>query len=132
LSVFPEKQPMPIKKPEPAQHLVNGRLAEMQALQYLQQQGLRWLASNYRCKLGELDLLLWEGNTLVVVEVRYRKNDHYGGAAASITDQKQQRIIKATQHYVIMHNLNQVAVRFDVVALTAGKPLEWIKNAFQT
>jgi len=104
----------------------------MQALQYLQQQGLRWLASNYRCKLGELDLLLWEGNTLVVVEVRYRKNDHYGGAAASITDQKQQRIIKATQHYVIMHNLNQVAVRFDVVALTAGKPLEWIKNAFQT
>lgn len=123
---------MPIKKPEPAQHLVNGRLAEMHALQYLQQQGLRWLASNYRCKLGELDLLLWEGNTLVVVEVRYRKNDHYGGAAASITDQKQQRIIKATQHYVIMHNLNQVAVRFDVVALTAGKPLEWIKNAFQT
>lgn len=123
---------MPIKKPEPAQHLVSGRLAEMQALQYLQQQGLRWQASNYRCKLGELDLLLWEGNTLVVVEVRYRKNDHYGSAAASITDQKQQRIIKATQHYVIMHNLNQVAVRFDVVALTAGKPLEWIKNAFQT
>ena len=123
---------MPIKKPAPAQHLVSGRLAEMQALQYLQQQGLRWQASNYRCKLGELDLLLWEGNTLVVVEVRYRKNDHYGSAAASITDQKQQRIIKATQHYVIMHNLNQVAVRFDVVALTAGKPLEWIKNAFQT
>lgn len=123
---------MAIKNPEQAKHLVDGRLAEMQALQYLLQQGLRWQASNYRCKVGELDLLLWEGKTLVVVEVRYRKNNHYGGAAASITYQKQLRIIKATQHYVIMHKLNQVAVRFDVVALTAGKPLEWIKNAFQT
>lgn len=123
---------MAIKNSEQAKHLVDGRLAETQALQYLLQQGLRWQASNYRCKVGELDLLLWEGKTLVVVEVRYRKNNHYGGAAASITYQKQLRIIKATQHYVIMHKLNQVAVRFDVVALTAGKPLEWIKNAFQT
>ena len=123
---------MAIKKPDRAKHLTDGFLAERQALQYLQQQGLRWLASNYRCKLGELDLLFWEGATLVVVEVRYRKNNLYGGAAASVTPQKQLRIIKATQHYVIMHKLNHVAVRFDVVALTADKPLEWIKNAFQT
>ena len=123
---------MVIKKPDQAKHLSDGLLAEKQALQYLKQQGLRWQASNYRCKVGELDLLLWDEATLVVVEVRYRKNNHYGGAAASVTPQKQLRIIKATQHYVIMHKLNHVAVRFDVVAVTAHKPLDWIKNAFQT
>lgn len=123
---------MDIKIPDQAKHLAAGRLAETQALQYLQRQGLIWKTSNYRCKLGELDLVLWDQDVLVVVEVRYRKNNHYGGAAASVTPQKQLRIIKATQHYVIMHKLNHVAVRFDVVALTADRPPEWIKNAFQT
>ena len=123
---------MDVKKSDQAKHLAAGRLAETQALQYLQRQGLIWKTSNYRCKLGELDLVLWDQDVLVVVEVRYRKNNHYGSAAASVTPQKQLRIIKATQHYVIMHRLNQVAVRFDVVALTADRPPEWIKNAFQT
>lgn len=112
-------------------HLQQGRQAEQLALRYLLQQGLKWHASNFRCRYGELDLLLWDDATLVVVEVRYRRNDSFGGPAASITGQKQARIIAATQHYVIMHRLNHVSVRFDVVAVMAGNRLEWIRNAFQ-
>ena len=112
--------------------LQKGQEAEQRALRYLLRQGLRWLDSNFSCRYGELDLLLWDQQVLVVVEVRYRHNQCFGGAAASITVQKQARIIAATQHYVIMHGLGHVAVRFDVVALSADDSLNWIKNAFQT
>ena len=112
-------------------HLRRGQQTEQFALNYLLQQGLRWQANNFRCRYGELDLLLWEGDTLVIVEVRYRQNDRFGGPAASVTAQKQARIIAATQHYVIMHKLNHVSIRFDVVAVMAGNRLEWIRNAFQ-
>lgn len=115
-----------------AKHWLAGKEAEQQALEFLLGQGLRWQLSNYRCRLGELDHIFWDQDTLVIVEVRYRKNNLYGGAAASISRQKQARIIHATQHYVIMHKLHQVAIRFDVIAITANQSLQWIKNAFQT
>jgi putative endonuclease len=73
-----------------------------------------------------------EQEVLVIVEVRYRKSEQFGGAAASITRQKQHRIICATQHYVIMNKLNHLAIRFDVVAISGDNSINWIKNAFQT
>lgn len=118
-------------KPKPA-HLVKGNNAERQALGYLQQQGLALVASNFRCKVGELDLVMRDGTALVIVEVRYRKSEQFGGALASITRQKQARIIAATQHYVIINNLSHHAIRFDVVALSGDGRINWIKNAFQT
>ncbi len=118
-------------KPKP-QHLQKGENAEQQALSYLQQQGLQLICSNYRCKTGELDLVMKEGSVLVIVEVRYRKSDQFGGALASITRQKQMRIIAATQYYVIINKFSHFAIRFDVVAISGNNRLEWIKNAFQT
>lgn len=118
-------------KPKAA-HLQKGDQAEQQALIYLQQQGLELLSNNFRCKTGELDLVMKDGSVLVVVEVRYRKSEQFGGALASITRQKQQRIVSATQHYVIINNLNHFAIRFDVVAISGDNRITWIKNAFQT
>jgi putative endonuclease len=122
---------MLFNKPKAA-HLQTGSKAEQQALDYLQQQGLRLVCSNYRCKSGELDLVMKEAEVLVIVEVRYRKSEQFGGALASITWQKQQRIISATQHYVIINKLSQAVIRFDVVAISGDNRINWIKNAFQT
>ena len=119
-------------KPKAA-HLQKGDSSEQLALGYLQQQGLQWRNSNYRCKFGELDLVMLDGPVLVIVEVRYRKSDQFGGALASITRKKQARIVAATQHYVIINKLNHCAIRFDVVAISGvNNRLDWIKNAFQT
>lgn len=118
-------------KPKAA-HLQTGDNAERQALAYLQQQGMKLLCSNYRCKFGELDLVMQDGAALVVVEVRFRKSEQFGGALASITGPKQARIVAATQHYVIINKLSHSSIRFDVVALSGNGDINWIKNAFQT
>lgn len=113
-------------------HLLAGQTAELQALKYLEQQGLVLVCRNFRCKQGELDLVMKEGNVLVIVEVRFRKTERFGGAVASVTAQKQARIIAATQHYVIINRLSQLPIRFDVVAISGDHHINWIKNAFQT
>ena len=113
-------------------HLQKGDNAEQQALNYLKKQGLNLVCSNFRCKAGELDLVMKDGATLVIVEVRFRKSEQFGGALASITRQKQARIVAATQHYVIINNLSHCAIRFDVVAISGDSRINWIKNAFQT
>ena len=113
-------------------HLLKGETAEQQALVYLQKQGLQLVCSNFRCKQGELDLVMRDGEALVIVEVRFRQSEQFGGALASITAQKQARIVAATQHYVIINHLSHLAIRFDVVALSGAGPINWIKNAFQT
>lgn len=118
-------------KSKPA-HLQKGDSAEQLALAYLRQQGLTLVCSNFRCKLGELDLVMKDGAALVIVEVRFRKSEQFGGALASITRQKQARIVAATQHYVIINNLSHSAIRFDVVAIAGDNRINWIKNAFQT
>ena len=118
-----------ISKP---QHLQTGENAEQLALKFLEQQGLKLKCRNYRCKSGELDLVMHDGGGLVIVEVRYRKSERFGGAVASITRQKQARIISATRHYVIINKLSHVAIRFDVVAISGDNQLNWIKDAFQT
>ncbi|MFO7304707.1 MAG: YraN family protein [Gammaproteobacteria bacterium] len=110
-----------------------GRAAEAAALAYLEKAGLRLLHRNYRCKVGELDLVMLDGTTLVLVEVRYRSSHRYGGAAASVTPRKQQRIINAARHLLATHaDLRRYPARFDVVAISAlQKEIQWIKGAFE-
>ena len=121
---------MPISelKAKPA-HLIMGENAEEQAHNYLIAQGLKPILRNFRCKLGELDLIMSDQQSLVVIEVRYRKTDHYGSAMESITRTKQSRIIKATQIYLTTQKKDQ-AIRFDVVAISGNGKIEWIQNAF--
>lgn len=87
---------------------------------------------NYRCRFGEIDLVMRDAATLVFVEVRMRRGSDYGGAAASITSAKQAKLVKAAQHYLAQSGKNW-ACRFDAVLLTsaqAGASIEWIKSAF--
>ncbi|RJQ47580.1 MAG: YraN family protein [Gammaproteobacteria bacterium] len=107
-----------------------GAEAEQQAEMYLVQRGLRTVARNYRTLRGELDLVMQDGETLVFVEVRYRKNTGFGGAAESVHRAKQQRVIAAAQHYLQRRRLMQSACRFDVMLLGRDK-IDWIKDAFQ-
>lgn len=109
-----------------------GYLAEQQARDYLMAQGLAWVHSNYRCRLGEIDLIMREGDYLVFVEVRSRASNAFGGAIASITYAKRQKLIKTASLYIVKNKLqDKQAIRFDVLSME-GKPpkITWIKNAF--
>jgi putative endonuclease len=107
-----------------------GAKSEKQALAYLQQQGLSLLCQNYYCRFGEIDLIMQDQDTLVFIEVRYRKNSDFGGALASITKRKQDKIIKTAKHYLAQLE-NEPYCRFDAIAIDqqSGSP-QWIQNAF--
>lgn len=106
-----------------------GAQAEDHALAWLERQGLTLVVRNYRCKAGEIDLIMRAPDgTLVFVEVRQRRGPAYGGAVASITPAKQRRLWAAAGHY--LGTLGQTpACRFDVLALEQGR-VEWLQNAF--
>jgi putative endonuclease len=107
-----------------------GEPAENLAAAFLEREGLRIMERNYRCKLGEIDLVAKSGATTVFVEVRARTSEAFGGAAASITAAKRGRIIRAARHYLARHNLDQ-ACRFDVVLIRgAEQRIEWLPGAF--
>jgi putative endonuclease len=96
--------------------------------------GLKLIAQNYRCRSGELDLVLLDQGVLAVVEVRLRRSLKFGGASVSIDHEKRRRIIQATRHLILTRReLRHLPLRFDVVAfdLSTGRPEpEWIKGAF--
>jgi putative endonuclease len=112
-----------------ATHLLRGKSAEDQAHDFLVGKGLKPVCRNYRCKQGELDLVMSDQQALVIIEVRYRKSNVYGGALESITASKQARIIAATQHYLSTLRIDR-PLRFDVVAISGDNSIKWIKNAF--
>jgi putative endonuclease len=78
-----------------------GAAAEDRALAYLLRQGLALVVRNYRCKGGEIDLVMRAADgTLAFVEVRQRSGRAFGGAAASVTPAKQRRVLRAAEHYL--------------------------------
>jgi len=103
-----------------------GKQAEDRALAYLRRQGLQLILRNYRCRFGEIDLVMQDGNLLVFVEVRQRSHRQYGGAAASVGSAKQQRLWRTAEHY-LMRLHYPPACRFDLVAID-GESLEWIRD----
>lgn len=108
-----------------------GAEAEAQARRHLQNQGLTLIESNYRCRQGEIDLIMDDRGSTVFVEVRYRRSATFGGGAASVDGRKQARLIAAASHYLQRHPaLAQRPARFDVIAIGPGA-LEWIRDAFQ-
>jgi putative endonuclease len=112
-----------------AAHLLRGESAEQEALDFLIKKGLKLVSRNFRCKLGELDLIMSDQQTLVIIEVRFRKTDKYGSAVESITRAKQSRIIAATYVYLSSQKKDQ-AIRFDVIAISGNGNIDWIQNAF--
>lgn len=114
-----------------------GRAAEDRACRYLESRGLRLLERNYRCRAGEIDLVMLDGATLVLIEVRSRSSTEYGGAASSVGARKQQRFTRAARHLMLMRReYRQFAARFDVVAIDPGEGggpprVTWIRDAFR-
>ena len=117
-----------------AEHLDSGRAAEQLARTRLEANGLVFIASNYRCRCGELDLVMTESGLLVIVEVRYRRHTGIMHPTQSIGPGKLRRIVQATEHFVQRHgHWRDRAIRFDIVGLHG--PLEnaamnWIRDAF--
>ena len=111
-----------------------GARLERAAERYLSERGLRTLARNYRCRGGELDLVMQHGDSIVFVEVRYRRSRAYGSAAESVDRRKQQRLLRAAEHYLARHGARAgCPCRFDVVALHGpldALELDWIEGAF--
>lgn len=106
-----------------------GRAAELQAEALLKARGLRLVERNYRCRFGEIDLIMRDGATLVFVEVRARSHAAYGGAAGSIDAAKQARLVRAARHYLATL-ARQPACRFDAVLFDGSGRAQWVRAAF--
>lgn len=106
-----------------------GQQGEDRALAYLLQQGLQLLERNFRCKAGELDLIMQHGALLVFIEVRQRASSRYGGAAASITPAKQRRLLRAAQYFLLRYAALPPC-RFDLLAID-GEILSWMQNVLE-
>jgi len=110
-----------------------GLPAEQLAATFLQNRGLTLVEINFHCRYGEIDLIMLERQTLVFVEVRLRSNARFGGAAASITPHKQQKLIRVAQFYIQTHHVTSPC-RFDAVLMPQIDimQIEWIRNAIDT
>ena len=97
---------------------------------YAVKSGFKIIERNYRTKFSEIDIIINDNNTIVFVEVKYRKINSSYEAAYSVSKDKQKRISKGALYYIMSNNLSlDNKYRFDVVAID-GKKLKWIKNAF--
>ncbi|RKQ39307.1 YraN family protein [Enterobacter sp. R1(2018)] len=104
---------------------------ELQARRFLERKGLRFIAANVRVRGGEIDLIMKHHHVIVFVEVRYRRSSRFGGAAASVTRSKQQKLLLAARNWLARASgsFDTVDCRFDVLAFT-GNEIEWLTNAF--
>lgn len=109
-----------------------GAKAEDQALAYLRAQGLSLVERNYRCRQGEIDLIMQQGDTLVFIEVRYRRQSHFGSALESVDARKQARLVHSARHFLHCHSrLGDPPCRFDVIGISGDQgTINWLKNAF--
>ncbi len=116
---------------------ITGSEAERLACQWLRKQGLELITRNYRCRGGEIDIVMKEQNTLVFVEVRYRKHNYYGSPAETVDWRKQRKLAQAAEHYLQSQQAGRYPqCRFDVIAAQASDSnatlrFYWIKNAIE-
>ena len=128
-----ERQPLS-QHPALARPRTSGNDAEQIARRFLEQSGCHLLAANYRTRQGEIDLVMREGQRLLFVEVRARRHDMFGGALASVTFRKQQKIIASARAFLHHHpHFQDLDCRFDVVTLQCQQghwQIEWLPGAF--
>ncbi|MGE3541961.1 MAG: YraN family protein [Candidatus Tectimicrobiota bacterium] len=94
-----------------------GQQGEEMAVAYLQGQGYRIEQQNYRCRQGEVDVIAWDGTTLVFVEVKTKGQLRFGSGLAMVNLAKQKKLAQVAMLYVQQHRLQNVDIRFDVVAI---------------
>jgi putative endonuclease len=95
-----------------------GQPGEQLAVQFLQRQGYRITQQNYRCRGGEVDIIAWDGPTLVFIEVKTKGQLTFGAPQAMVDGHKQKKIVHVAMVYVQQHQMQDVNIRFDVVAIT--------------
>jgi putative endonuclease len=112
-----------------------GQQAEMLALNYLKAQGLRPLKQNFHCRFGEIDLIMQEKDAIIFVEVKYRRNSHFGGGLAAITPGKQRKLKLAASHYLQRYQPHSDRpCRFDAVVIEGNlnhPHYQWITHILQ-
>ena len=109
---------------------IRGHEAEGEALSYLIERGLTLVTRNYRAPCGEIDLIMRDLDCLVFIEVRFRKNDLFGGGLESVDYKKQRKLIKTAQYYLgSCQKYDKISCRFDVVSIENS--IEWIPDAFE-
>jgi len=112
-----------------------GATGEELAISYLKKLGYRIVERNFRCKLGEIDVVAYDGNTLVFVEVRTKKSRHFGSPVSSVSYQKQRKLISLAKFYIKKHKLFNKSARFDVVGVRFDSDgsyrINLIQNAFE-
>jgi putative endonuclease len=127
---------LPSPPPPRTAHLERGAAAEAAARLHLENHGFLLIAANYRSRRGEVDLIMRSADILVFAEVRLRSTREFGGAAASVTRAKQQKIIASAQAFLQHHpELARCNCRFDVLAVQDGAhgwEVEWLPAAFTT
>ena len=112
-----------------------GRITELFAEQFLSKQGLTLIERNFHSRQGEIDLVMQDGDTYVFIEVKYRKNNTFGGAIEAIPISKQNKIKHCITFYLNQAGLNEynTPCRIDVIALLGDitqPEITWLKNAF--
>ena len=111
-----------------------GKKGEELAAAYLAETGYRIIECNYRCCFGEIDIVAWEGDTLVFAEVKSRRTEAYGAPQLAVGRQKQDKISRIALNYLSEKHMHRHPARFDVVAvklLPAGTRIELIRDAFE-
>ncbi|WP_313079353.1 YraN family protein [Atlantibacter sp.] len=108
-----------------------GAAWEHRARLWLERKGLQFVAANVHERWGEIDLIMKHRHVIVFVEVRYRRSACFGGAAASVTQAKQHKLLQTARGWLARQSesFDTVDCRFDVLAFT-GDEVEWIENAF--
>lgn len=115
---------------------LRGEALETVALNHLCRQGLRPVCRNFQCRLGEIDLIMQDGVTLVFVEVRYRRSDRYGSPVETVDWRKQRKLIRTAQVYLCMrYGTHSAPCRFDILGIAPGGSageyrFDWCRNAF--
>jgi putative endonuclease len=112
------------------ERIESGGRGEDRAARALRERGYRLVERNFRCKQGELDAVAYDGDTLVFVEVRTRRDARFGGGASACGVTKQRRVARVAAAYVSLRRPRFDRCRFDVVAIT-GDDLEIIQDAFR-
>jgi len=107
-----------------------GQYYEVKAEDFLKEQGLKPITRNFWCKLGEIDLIMQEQETIVFIEVKYRRSQQYGGALHALTLTKRNKLKKAIQYYIQQQQLQNSPLRVDFIAINGQNPYQfnWIKN----
>jgi len=110
-----------------------GKKGEKIAIEYLKKHGYKIITTNYLSKVGEIDIIAQEKETLTFIEVKYRSNTNYGTPLESINYRKILHICRTAQWYLNEHNWNK-DVRFDVIEIIEQNgeyKIELIRNAFE-